>query len=153
MKNKKGFVMTETLVVTVFLVTIFTFVYVSIVPLYGKYEDKIYRSSDIDIIYKLYNIKKMIINDENSSTIATSTFKRITCNDLSDTAYCNQLMQYLDLSSYILVCADNINTRITNFANLNSEMYDYISEYRNFPIRVLVLFDQNKHTAAHLSYN
>ena len=51
MKNKNGFVMTETLVVIVFLVSIFTFVYISIIPLIGKYEDMVYRKSDVDIIY------------------------------------------------------------------------------------------------------
>ena len=67
MIDKKGFVLTETLIVIVFLVTIFTFIYVSIVPLMGKYEDMTVRSSDIDIVYidyldllrmNTYNIEK-----------------------------------------------------------------------------------------------
>ena len=152
LKNKKGFVMTETLVVTVFLVSIFTFVYVSIVPLFGKYEDKAYREADIDIVYKLYNIKKMILNDANKETIGSSNFKVITCNDLADTAYCNKLMQYLELSNYILVCADSMNNRLTNFSNLNKEMYDYAFKNKAYPSRVFVLLDQSKHTLAHISY-
>ena len=57
LKNKKGFFMTETLVVIVFIATIFTFIYISVIPLIGIYEDKSERENDIDIVYKLYNIK------------------------------------------------------------------------------------------------
>ena len=152
MKNKKGFVLTETLVVTVFLVTIFTFVYVSIIPLFGKYEDMAYRDADIDIVYKLYNIRKMISNDDNNATIASNTFKRITCSDLNDTTSCNKLIEYLELNNYILVYADNIQNRLTDFSNLNTEMYKYVSKHKDFNERVLVLLDQNKHTIAHLSF-
>lgn len=153
MKNKKGFVLTETLVVTVFLVTIFTFVYVSIVPLFGKYEDMAYRGSDIDIVYKLYNIRKMISNDANNSTIENNTFKRITCSDLSNTTSCNKLIEYLELNNYILVYADNIQNRLTNFSSLNEEMYNYVLKNKEFGGSVLVLLDQNRHTIAHLSFN
>lgn len=152
MKNKKGFVLTETLVVTVFLVTIFTFVYVSIIPLFGKYEDMAYRDADIDIVYKLYNIRKMISNDDNNATIASNTFKRITCSDLNDTTSCNKLIEYLELNNYILVYADNIQNRLTDFSNLNTEMHKYVSKYKDFNGRVLVLLDQNRHTIAHLSF-
>ena len=152
MKNKKGFVLTETLVVTVFLVTIFTFVYVSIIPLFGKYEDMAYRDADIDIVYKLYNIRKMISNDDNNATIASNTFKRITCSDLNDTTSCNKLIEYLELNNYILVYADNIQNRLTDFSYLNTEMHKYVSKYKDFNGRVLVLLDQNRHTIAHLSF-
>lgn len=152
MKNKKGFVLTETLVVTVFLVTIFTFVYVSIIPLFGKYEDMAYRDADIDIVYKLYNIRKMISNDDNNATIASNTFKRITCSDLNDTTSCNKLIEYLELNNYILVYADNIQNRLTDFSNFNTEMYKYVSKHKDFNERVLVLLDQNRHTIAHLLF-
>ena len=49
--NKRGFALTETLVVIVFLVSIFTFIYVSIIPLIGKYENIISSENDIDMVY------------------------------------------------------------------------------------------------------
>lgn len=153
MNNRKGFVMTETLVVTVFLVTIFTFIYVSIVPLLGKYEDKSDRDSNIDIVYKLYNIRKMIKNDSNRATITSSSFKRITCSDLSDSTYCNKMMQFLELSNYFLAYTNNIESNLNNFYVLNVEMHDYISRYRTVNDSVLVLIDTNKHTVAHLAFN
>lgn len=164
MKNNKGFVLTETLVVVVFLVTIFTFVYISINPLMGKYEDMTNRISNIDIVYKLYHIRKMIKNDDNKSAIVTESFKRITCANLSDETYCNKLMEYLELNDYILVYADNINNHLSANSDLlddssfqqlngdpNKEMYDYISKYKDYEKHVLVLLDLDKHVAAHLA--
>ena len=59
MKNKKGFVLMETLVVTIFTLFIFTILYNNIVPLIGKYDELSYYN-DIDTTYQLYHIKKLI---------------------------------------------------------------------------------------------
>lgn len=159
MKNNKGFVMTETLVVTVFLVTIFTFIYVSIIPLMGTYDDLSYRMADVDIVYKLYHIRKMINEDSEKSTIVNSNFTSITCNDLSDAAACNKLMEFLELrtnnvDNYILIFASSIRERISNFANYaqdtQKEMYNYLTKYEDFEGKVLVLLDKKNHTVAHL---
>ena len=152
MKNKNGFVMTETLVVIVFLVSIFTFVYISIVPLLGRYEDLVYRKSDIDIVYKLYHVRKMLEVDPNRSMITSSGFNNITCDDFDDFNYCNKLMEYLGLNDYLLVYTDNIIDDLSNFENLNKDMYDYISNYQDLTEKYLVLLDTNKHTIAHLAY-
>ena len=155
MINKKGFVLTETLVVTVFLVSIFTFIYVSIVPLMGKYEDMTNRKANIDIVYKLYAIRKMIYKDNNRSSIIGGTFREIERGDFADREYYDKLMEFLELDDCLLVFADNINNRLSNFDGLTNdthdEMYEYISKYTNYNGRVLVLLDKNLHTIAHLS--
>ncbi len=155
MINKKGFILTETLVVTVFLVSIFTFIYVSIIPLIGKYEDKTNRYGDIDIVYKLYAIRRMIYKDNNRSTIIGGSFKKITRNDFNDKDYYDHLMELIDLDNYLLVFADNISSNLTNFDGLaddtNNEMYDYINKYSNYNGRVIVILDKDLHTIAHLS--
>ena len=153
MKNNKGFVLTETLVVTVFLITIFTFIYVSIVPLMGKYEDIINREKDIDIVYKLYHIRKLIADDRNRSNIAASPHNTITCSDFYNSTYCTKLMQYLELSSYKLVYVDNINNSLDHIKTISVEMYDYIKQYRLKQYHALILLDMNKHTIAHLIYS
>ena len=166
MKNKKGFVMTETLVVVVFLVTIFTFIYVSIVPLIGKYEDMIYRQSDVDIVYKLYNIRKMLINDPNKSVITSGEFQRITCGgegenekSFTDQDYCRQLMQFLELNDYVLVYASNISNNLGHFdfvsdnMESNYELYDYAHDYLiDSTEDFLILLDNSNHSIAHLVY-
>ncbi len=159
MKNKKGFVMTETLVVTVFLVTIFTFVYISIVPLMGVYDDMSYRNSDIDIVYKLYHIRRMVTKDSHKNSIIVQSFKPLTCSDLDDENYCNELMDYLELrkdniDNYILIYTNNIHNNINSFRDYSldtkKEIYNYLLKKANVDKKALVLLDVKNHTIAHL---
>ena len=48
--NKKGFVLVETLIVTVFVATIFTVMYTNFFPMFGEYERR-EKYDDIDSIY------------------------------------------------------------------------------------------------------
>ena len=160
MKNNNGFVMTETLIVTVFLITIFTFVYISIVPLMGKYDDLSYRNADIDIVYKLHNIRKLINNDSHKNNIILFDFKRITCSDLDDENLCDELMSMLELrtdnvDNYILVFTSNIHDNLDNFNDLeidtNKELYNYLVKNDKLEEKALVLLDTKKHTVAYLA--
>ncbi len=63
--NKKGFALIETLVVTVFVATIFSMMYTNFFPMMGEYERR-ETYDDIDTIYKTYLIKRML-EDSNFS--------------------------------------------------------------------------------------
>ena len=157
MKNKKGFVLTETLVVVVFLVTICTFIYVSVVPLMGKYEDLIDRERDIDIVYKLYNIRKLLYDDDNKDTIVQNDIKEITCTDFAKSDYCTKLMEQMELTNYKLIYVKEIYSNLNAIrqidANLNTtELYRYIRAYQNDEGEDLILLDRDRHTIAHLMY-
>ena len=158
--NKKGFALTETLVVVVFLVTIFTFIYVSIIPLIGKYESMSDSENDIDIVYKLYHIRKMINSDENKATILGSTVSQITCDELNSSTFCNELMEQLDLKNeesdnYILIYSPSMNsTDLDSIKSINTEIGDYASKYKNkINNNTLFLLDTEKHTIAYLYYD
>ncbi len=100
MKNKKGFVLMETLVVTIFTLFIFTILYNNIVPLIGKYDELSYYN-DIDTTYQLYHIKKLINQDSFRSTIkGTSKYTKIECNTgvINSQAVCNSLFEALDIT-------------------------------------------------------
>ena len=153
MRNKKGFVLTETLVVTVFLVTIFTFIYVSIVPLIGKYEDLIAREEDLDIVYKLYNIRKLIYTDVNKNVLTASPHTKITCSDFNSSDYCNKMMEYLELSNYALVYVDDVFENLSYIRGINEELYKYMVRYENLQGRVLCLIDLNTYKVAHLLFD
>ncbi len=71
--NNKGFVLAETLVVTVFVMLIFTIIYANFYPILGKYQEREY-FDDIDSKYDTYWLKRFfqdenIINDENWAII------------------------------------------------------------------------------------
>lgn len=57
--NTRGFVLAETLVVTIFLMVIFTMLYSYFYPLIGEYEKR-ETYDDVDSIYSIYWIKRMI---------------------------------------------------------------------------------------------
>ena len=57
--NKKGVILVETLVVTVFVMTLFMFVYQNTVPNLGAYEKLMYYD-DIDSVYASNLIKQLI---------------------------------------------------------------------------------------------
>lgn len=168
MKNNKGFVLTETLVVTVFLVTIFTFIYVSIIPLMGRYEDLISRERDIDVVYKLYNIRKML-SYVNPDLVTKNGFNdNITCDIFEDESYrtyCNKLFEQMEITNYRLIYVDNIYKNLDNIKSVDTELntnefYQYIKAYQKDEGEYLILLDMSKdsylnrerHTMAHLLF-
>ena len=150
--NKKGFFMTETLMVIVFVASIFTFIYISIIPLVGKYNDKTKRESDIDIVYKLFSIRKAINKDIRKTTIINNDVKQITCNDFGNKDYCNELMSELELSRYILVYTKNISNNYDTIKEIDKEIEKYLEQYKNENESALILLDKTKHTIVHLNY-
>ena len=60
--NQKGFILTETLVVSVFLMVLFTMIYTNFYPLIGQYEKR-ENYDDADGKYAAYWIKKIIESD------------------------------------------------------------------------------------------
>lgn len=149
--NKKGFTLVETLVVVVFLVTIFTFVYASIIPLVGKYTDIAEREENIDIVYKLYSIRKMILNSQDMEYITGEDVRRILCEDLTDKDYCLNLMDKLGLVDYELLYVYDAERDIDTINSINSEIGKYIIKQKNTK-GIIILLDKNSHTIAHLKY-
>lgn len=90
--NSKGFVLAETLVVTVFLVIIFTMIYNNFYPLIGEYEKR-ESYDDVDGKYAVYWLKRMI--EDQSYTISKTSIQgsnfdkygyiRFQCSDVSET--------------------------------------------------------------------
>ncbi len=107
--NQSGFVLAETLVVTVFLMVIFANIYTQIFPAIGEYEKR-ETYDDIDSEYNTYWIKKMIeskafvlttsrLNQINSS----NGFYKVKCRDF-DPVYTDGSCNDVDK-----ICNDNVN--------------------------------------------
>ena len=95
--NSRGFVLAETLVVTVFLMVIFSMIYSYFYPLIGEYEKReVY--DDVDGKYAVFWLKKMI--EDPSYTISSSDpkkdffneygFIRFRCSDINNLDKANQ---------------------------------------------------------------
>ncbi len=61
--NNKGFVLVESIVTSVFVLGLFTFIIANILPLIAGYDKEVYYDS-IDSIYDAHLIRKMILMDE-----------------------------------------------------------------------------------------
>ncbi len=102
--NTQGFALAETLIVTLFLMIIFTMIFTNIVPLVGQYE-KIENYDNVDGKYATYWIKTMIEDlDYNFSSvpdaISTNKYTTFTCNNFSDNTKktrCINLVQALEV--------------------------------------------------------
>lgn len=105
MLNKKGFVFVETLIVTIFVVTIFIMVYQNIVPNIGEYE-KMVSYDDIDSVYASNLMKQVVLKyvDLNyiDDKLNTSTYIEISnCSDTllyKNKDYCEKIKSNLNIT-------------------------------------------------------
>ena len=100
--NSGGFVLAETLVVTVFLMTIFSMLYYYFYPLIGEYEKReVY--DDVDDKYSAFWIKKIIEDSEyvvDSDSVKGRNFEkygyfRFECKEISSTSDKKQMCKNL----------------------------------------------------------
>lgn len=89
--NNRGFVLAETLIVTVFLLVIFSMLYSNFYPLIGEYEKR-ESYDDIDSKYAVYWLRKLIEdrsyvppNEKKTSYRNANQFMRFECTDITDT--------------------------------------------------------------------
>lgn len=146
--NNKGFALVETLIVSVFVVTIFTIIFANYLPIIGEYERRQYYN-DIDSTYKTYLVKKMVESSESdigsikSSINSNNPLKSFNCNNMDSTlqSYCKTLFNELDIKKAYLAQYNlrNVKTKIKNNqldSSYDSNIKDYINTlpyYNNNP--------------------
>lgn len=128
-QNKKGFVLLETLIVTIFTLIIFTVLYTSVVPLLGRYDTLSYYN-DLDTTYDLYYIRNMLFNDSNYSTIDNNDYKKLSCSDLDNKTYCYNLFAAMGINDNSELIFVNMNTGLNNLKNdslVSDDIKDYVT--------------------------
>ena len=146
--NNKGFVMTETLVVAVFIMSIFAIMYNNYFPLIGEYERREV-FDDIDGKYAAFWVKRFIQHDSFvvSSTmvnnINTTGYTRISCSNIDPSLneyrqiMCNRLVDELEvdqsggyphiyLTKYSLVDFKNRVKNDQNYTEFSGGLHDYV---------------------------
>ena len=123
--NSGGFVLAETLIVTVFLMTLFAMIYSNFFPLVGEYEKR-ETYDDVDSKYAIYWLKSMIESavydiegDEiRKSNLDNNGYVRFNCKDLTE-------------ADSVTVCKDLIKALQVNGCDRNGNNCDiYITYYR-----------------------
>ena len=139
-QNKKGFVLLETLIVTIFTLIIFTVLYTSVVPLLGRYDTLSYYN-DLDTTYDLYYIRNMLFNDSNYESISNLEYKNITCASLNDIETCQEYFQALNINPSNedeLIYLDLSNDDVKNNSSLSDDIKDYL-KYIDVKEKILLL--------------
>ena len=106
-KNNKGFVLVETLVVTVFVMAVFSVIYINFYPLAGEYERREFYD-DIDSKYGAYWMKVFVQRSSfslNTSLLNSQGYVTFTCNNLTnaeDQSFCNAMWDKLYVNQVIV---------------------------------------------------
>ncbi|MBR4693384.1 MAG: hypothetical protein IKQ06_06340 [Bacilli bacterium] len=106
--NSKGFILAETLIVSVFLMSIFTMIYVNFYPLIGEYEKR-ENYDDVDGKYTAYWIKKLVessgyeLDTDGINMMNKFGYVRFECSDMStennQREMCISLVNSLEISN------------------------------------------------------
>lgn len=107
MKNNRGFVLAETLVVTVFLAIIFTMIYQNFYPLIGEYEKR-ENYNDVDGTYSVYWLKNLIEDssynvkgEEGKNFFEHNGYIRFECKDVKNDSkriLCKKLVKEFEVN-------------------------------------------------------
>lgn len=177
--NSKGFVMTETLVVAVFIMGIFGIMYNNYYPLIGEYERREV-FDDVDSKYGAFWIKRFIqhssynLSAAEKNTINTNGYVLFSCNNINNDyrkTMCNKLLKELEVKDYnvqpkVYITKYNLESfknnvaADTNYATFSGGFSDYVNflpiyrvpSLNDAAYRVLIEFDRNKNGLNYTTY-
>lgn len=177
--NSKGFVMTETLVVAVFIMGIFGIMYNNYYPLIGEYERREV-FDDVDSKYGAFWIKRFIqhssydLSAAQKNTINSNGYVLFSCNNINNDyrkTMCNKLLKELEVKDYnvqpkVYITKYNLETfknnvaADTNYATFSGGFSDYVNflpiyrvpSLNDAAYRVLIEFDRNKNGLNYTTY-
>lgn len=122
--NKNGFVLAETLIVTVFLMVLFTMVYSNFYPLIGEYEKR-ETYDDVDSKYAVYWIKKLVESaaykpsDAKKAFMQEYGYMRFECSDIDSVDnqknVCINLVNSLEIQNCDIDTGNACEIYITNY--------------------------------------
>ena len=166
-KNNNGFVLVETLVVTVFVMAIFSVIYVNFYPLAGEYERREFYD-DVDSKYETYWIKRFIQGSSYdfyrsggpADTISSNEYVVFKCDDLTspeDLNFCKNMWDRMEVKQAIITdynltdfknVLQNNNSVANSLGNVFTAYIEYLPFYSYSSLngaqyRVLVEFERH----------
>ena len=127
-EKKQGFVLLETLVVTIFVSSVLLFLFVQFNSLSKKYEES-YDYNNVEKIYSLRNISNLILSDQSLyEKIGSDKNDYINLSDCSlftDVNYCKKVFNY-EIIDKIYVTKNTFEKEI--FMDTDDDFYNFISK-------------------------
>lgn len=161
--NKKGFVLVETIISSVFVLGILVFITANVLPIIGEYE-KANEYDTIDAIYDTHLIRKMIYKEPDVERIRALlqldphygknyyVFDKDTiCNFLTNQNYCRTLLSrdYLDVKEIVITKYEIKDTFVKASKKFDRGMREYIAQMQKYSRDPI---DQHCYTARMIVY-
>jgi len=159
--NNRGFLLVETVIVSVFVLTIFVLVYQNSIPMINEYNQRI-RYDDVDSVYAADIFRRLILEDANYSDFITEVdsvgYKRMSdCSVFSSEVQptCEKAKQYLGvksdneiyLTTWDVAKLSTLNTLPRGYLEyvqyLHNQNQDKVTDYR------LILSRTTTYTTSH----
>ncbi len=140
--NEKGFLLAEAIVVGVFVLSLFTFLFVNVVPLVGKYEEA-EKYDTVDGVYNANLVRNMVLEDANWKNVlalGTNDYKMYSteefCKALASPNYCKTLLSSTFLNVKLVYVTwyrtAKIKTSSKNNVEFDRAARDYIDSLDGF---------------------
>ena len=149
--NNRGFMLTETLIVSTFLVTTLLFIYIQFNNITKTYE-KSFKYNTVNSLYSLNNLKNYILNDgvDNLKNRASENIF-VLINDCSSdyfayTNYCSKLIDSLNIKTALLIYND---VDIDATSGLDQTIIDFINDM-DIKLDYYLVAEFNDNTFAYL---
>ena len=131
--NNKGFVLAEMLIVTVFLMIIFSMLYANFYPILAEYEIR-EGYDDVDSKYAVYWLKKVIedkdYNFNKANINNTNTYIEFSCNEINSAekkATCETLKKDLKVDTVYIT-----NYQIDTFKSTVNDSDSFSAEFQSY---------------------
>lgn len=159
-RNEKGFLLAESIVVGVFVLSLFTFLFVNLIPLVGEYENE-EKYDNINSLYNTNLIRSMIMGDANVNSVLKLTqpggtvnaYNKFTveqlCDSLEKKNYCKKLLNstYLDVNTVYITWyrTSKIKDAVKNVpANFPRAVRDYVNAMDKYTQPAGATYDKYK---------
>lgn len=150
----KGFVMAETIMVSIVIVTALVIIYTQFISLNNSY-NRTFKYNNIDDLYAVNNIKEFIENDSLNTIVnkLDSNYLDLTsCSTeyFKEYNYCKTLLEYLDIKTLIFTYEDvnNLKTELKQnniFSEGLKSFIKTISTTKNNKYRLIVEFNNDRY--------
>lgn len=128
--NNKGFLLVETVIVSVFVLTLFVLIYQNSVPMINEYDQRA-KYDDIDSIYGLSLIRNLVLMDTNYlfflKEVNSNGYKEIKCSDLEKQTACENITTSLNMTdkNHIYISKWDVSELAKN-NELSNDFLDYV---------------------------
>ena len=123
MKNNRGYMLAETLIVTTFVAGILVFLFIQFTNLSNNYEES-YKYNTVEGIYALDDVKEYIISDDDAYNYIKTNVSKTSILDITDCSiftsqnYCSKLFDLENIEN-IIISTNMVNPSLFNLSDEN----------------------------------